>query len=195
MSKHAIEINPNSLSPTALAAVRYICTAFGTYLVSRGLVANDALQPLIGAFVVVLSTAIGVVTTWHGNEQKKRMEPYVPNAVATLKDGSSATLKSPPFAVIATLCAVLLLMSACTHGKFDHDKAVAFTRTSYAAARTAALACIELHVKYCVAHEARIRAIIVRGDDLDKRLAEGAGDQVSLDLLATTGELRPFAPE
>lgn len=195
MSKRTIEINPNSLSPTALAVVRYICTAFGTYLVSRGIVGNDVLQPLVGAFVVILSTAIGAFTTWHGNEQKKRMEQYVPNAVATLKDGSSAPLKCPPLAVIAALCTVLLLASGCTHGKFDRDKAVAFTRTSYAAARTAALTCINLHVKYCVAHEARIRSIIAHGDSLDEQLAKGAGDQVSLDLLATTGELRPFAAE
>ena len=84
-----IKVPDSSLPTTAATLIRYVLTALGTLMVTKGILPVDSdVETTVGAILVVISTGYGAWRSYKNNEDKKTMEPYAPAKVATLKSKS-----------------------------------------------------------------------------------------------------------
>ena len=80
-----IAVNPNSLPTTVITVLRYVLNAIGALLITNEILPGGTdVNAIVGSILLVVSTGYGAYKSWKHNEQKKEMEPYVPNDVAAL---------------------------------------------------------------------------------------------------------------
>lgn len=84
--KEQIQVNQSSLPTTIMTVMRYILTALGGLLLTKGILpVGTDVNAIIGSVLIVISTVYGSYKAWKNNEQKKTMEPYTPDSIATKK--------------------------------------------------------------------------------------------------------------
>lgn len=83
--KMPIEVNPSQLSAGAATLLRYGLTALGTAMVTRRVLPADTdVNSLVGAVLVLVSTAYGMWRTWHNKRQAVAMASAAPDSVAVV---------------------------------------------------------------------------------------------------------------
>lgn len=164
-----IIVNGNSLSPTGLAVLRYLLASAAAFFVGKGVMTDDVAAQGIGAAVVVVNTLIGAYVTWRNNEQKKTMEPFVPDRIATTKAVNTA-IKSPLFVGLLSVLLAVILLSGCAGIKMNTDKGVLTLQTAWRGAQDAAYLCITRDVPVCVTNKDKIIDIVHEGQGYESTL-------------------------
>lgn len=165
-----IIVDGNSLSPTALAVLRYLLASVAAFFVGRGVMTDDTATQFIGAAIVLVNIAIGAYVTYRNNEQKKTMEPFVPNRIAS-KKAPSATVNLPAAAALFAVAAALtFLLSGCAGLRMNTDKGVLTLQTAWRGAQEATYLCITRNVPVCVANKDKIIDIVHAGQGYENAL-------------------------
>lgn len=71
----------NAITPAITTLIRYILTAVGTLMVSRGFIDQGTADMLVGAALVVIPVAYGVYISYRNSKTIKDAEPYTPDFV------------------------------------------------------------------------------------------------------------------
>lgn len=77
-----IQVNDNSFTPLAITIIRNLIIAVAG---TNAYVTDDLASKLASALVTLVAIGYGAYKAYHVNEQKKAMEPFVPDAVAAKK--------------------------------------------------------------------------------------------------------------
>lgn len=166
-----IIVNGNSLSPTALAVLRYLLASAAAYFVGQGVLTNDVAAQATGAVVVLVNIAIGGYVTYRNNEQKKIMEPFVPNRIASKRTPGLGTVNLPAAVTLFAVAAALaFLLSGCAGLRMNTDKGVLTLQTAWRGAQEAAYLCITKNVPVCVTNKARIIDLVTEGQGYESAL-------------------------
>lgn len=68
-----------------LTLARYALAAAGAYVTTKGIVTEDQFNNIVGGAMILIPTVWGVLAARKNNNDKKVMEPYVPNTIAVSK--------------------------------------------------------------------------------------------------------------
>ena len=81
-----IQVNSNQLPEGIATAVRYALTILGTVMMSDGLLpAGSDVNSIVGAALVVLSTAYGIWKTYDNKKKLVTAASAAPDSVAVVK--------------------------------------------------------------------------------------------------------------
>lgn len=75
----------NAISPAITTFIRYVLTAMGTLMVSRGMLDQGTADMIIGGVIVALPVAHGVYLSYRNSKTIKAAEPYTPDFIIQKK--------------------------------------------------------------------------------------------------------------
>jgi hypothetical protein len=115
MSK--IQVEPNSLTPLVSTLTQRALIGLLGYFGASGFLSDDEVSKLASAIIAFGLVVWGAWRSYRSNEEKKRMEPYAPNA--ELKN--APVVKSP--AIVAILAVVAVLLVGCSDRQLSEFQA------------------------------------------------------------------------
>ncbi len=83
--KKPIVVNSSAIPANVLTLVRYALMAIGAFLVSKGYFTEEAVNDLVGALLMLISTGYGLYATQRSHDTKVVLADRAPDRFAVVK--------------------------------------------------------------------------------------------------------------